>query len=129
MRFSSRRQLIIDTLRECTNHPTAEELYELVRVEMPSISLGTVYRNLGFLVERGDIRKFESPGEVKARYDARKDEHSHLVCRLCNSVFDVKLHSLRSFDSEVARDTGFRIEHHDITLQGVCRECQEKLTR
>ncbi len=129
MRFSSRRQLIIETLHACTNHPTAEELYEIVRKTMPSISLGTVYRNLNLLVDTGDIRRFEAPGQGKARYDAKKEEHTHLVCTECETVYDVELQSVTGFDAEVEKATGFVTAEHDIVLKGTCRSCRSNLIR
>lgn len=127
MRYSSRRQLILDTLRSCTNHPTAEELYTMVREHMPSISLGTVYRNLNVLVDSDEIRKFEPPGQVKARYDAKREEHAHLVCRECNTVYDLNLPEVSSIDEKVETITGFYTEQRDIVLNGVCRSCREHL--
>ncbi len=128
MRYSSRRQLILDTLRSCTNHPTAEELYGMVSEEMPSISLGTVYRNLSVLVESDEIRKFEPPGEGKARYDAKREEHAHLVCTECHTVYDLILSSASCLDEEVEELTGFTIEQRDIVLKGVCRSCRDLRT-
>ncbi len=128
MRFSSRRQLILETLMTCSDHPTAEDLYERVRVSMPSISLGTVYRNLNLLVDTGVIRKFEPPGQMKARYDAKREEHTHLVCRECDTVYDVDLPTVREFDREVKKRTGFLTEQHEIVLKGVCSSCTEEIT-
>jgi len=36
------------------DHPTADVVYTFVKNDFPSISLGTVYRNLSFLVEHGE---------------------------------------------------------------------------
>ncbi len=126
MRFSKQRQLILDTLHSFAVHPTAEQLYEEVRKEMPSISLGTVYRNLNVLVEQQKIQRFDSPGEASVRYDGRNDDHSHLVCTTCNKVYDVDSYVFKNLDNTLSNLTGFRVEHHDIVLKGVCKECQQK---
>ncbi len=126
MRFSKQRQLILDTLHSFAVHPTAEQLYEEVRKEMPSISLGTVYRNLNVLVEQQKIQRFDSPGEASVRYDGRNDDHSHLVCTTCNKVYDVDSYVFKDLDNTLSNLTGFRVEHHDIVLKGVCKECQQK---
>ena len=52
-RYSKQRELIYNALLESAHHPTAEELYNLLKPTAPSLSLGTVYRNLNLLVEEG----------------------------------------------------------------------------
>ena len=62
LRMTQQRQVILEELRLCRSHPTADELYSRVRRRLPRISLGTVYRNLETLAERGLIRKMEVGG-------------------------------------------------------------------
>ncbi|MDC7246051.1 MAG: transcriptional repressor [Sphaerochaetaceae bacterium] len=126
MRFSRQRQQILRTLQEFPEHPTAEQVFEKVRTQIPSISLGTVYRNLGMLVEQNVIRKFVSPGESSVRYDGRNDEHSHLVCEVCHKVFDIDVSTFSQLDEALEHDTGFSVKEHDIVLRGICRECREE---
>ena len=125
MRYSKQRQLILETLKQSPIHPTAEQIYEQVKIEMPSISLGTVYRNLSLLVDKKEIRRFESPGEVSTRYDGRNDDHSHLVCNVCNKVYDINVETFQHLDDTLNNLTGFVVEEHDIVLKGICRECQK----
>jgi Fe2+ or Zn2+ uptake regulation protein len=94
---------------------------------MPSISLGTVYRNLALLVEQNTIRKFESPGESSIRYDGRNDEHSHLVCTVCKKVYDIDISTFLELDKTLEHNTGFSVQEHDIVLKGICKECRESL--
>jgi Fur family peroxide stress response transcriptional regulator len=125
MRYSKQRQLILETLKQSLVHPTAEQIYEEVKIKMPSISLGTVYRNLSLLVDKKEIRRFESPGEVSTRYDGRNDDHSHLVCNVCNKVYDINVETFQHLDDTLSNLTGFVVEEHDIVLKGICRECQK----
>ena len=59
-RMTRQRAVILEELRKLTSHPTADELYQIVRTRMPRISLGTVYRNLCFLSDSGTILKLET---------------------------------------------------------------------
>ena len=59
-RMTRQRMVILEELRKVKTHPTADELYAMVRTRMPRISLGTVYRNLDFLTESKEILKLES---------------------------------------------------------------------
>ena len=123
MKYSRQRELILETLRQCDTHPTAEQLYEQVKKDMPSISLGTVYRNLNLLVDLGTIRKVESVGSGSIRYDGRNDEHCHLMCSSCGKIMDIDLDYFTVIDSKLESDTGFTVSEHSIILKGTCKEC------
>ena len=45
-RITKQREVIEAYLKSVTTHPSAEEVYSAVKKKLPSISLGTVYRNL-----------------------------------------------------------------------------------
>ena len=60
MRLTSQRQVILEELRKVKSQPTANEIYDMVRKRLPRIGLGTVYRNLDLLADRGIIKKLLS---------------------------------------------------------------------
>ena len=65
--MTRQRPVILEELKNLTTHPTADELYSMVRRRLPRISLGTVYRNLEILSEMGLAQKLESAG-AQRRY-------------------------------------------------------------
>ncbi len=75
------RKVIVDELRKLKCHPTADELYEVVRRKLPRISLGTVYRNLEVLSANGEIQRL-GIGSTEMSFDVNKSRQYHLVCRL-----------------------------------------------
>ncbi len=87
-RMTQQRAVILEELRKLKTHPTADELYQIVRAKMPRISLGTVYRNLCFLTECGQIAKLETPGSLN-RFDANMEPHQHIRCVSCGCISDV----------------------------------------
>jgi Fe2+ or Zn2+ uptake regulation protein len=100
-------------------HPTAEQVLDAVRRELPSIGRGTVYRNLSKLVTDGNARIVHGNGRA-ARFDARLDVHDHFVCTRCTLVADVE----RCFERQPrarARVAGHRVESRTLTYFGVCR--------
>lgn len=123
MKYSRQRELILETLRHAHTHPTAEQLFVQVKKQMPSISLGTVYRNLNLLAEIGMIRRVESAGSTSIRYDGRNDEHCHLVCSSCGKIMDIDLEFFNGVDARLQEETGFMVAEHGIVLKGVCKEC------
>ena len=117
IRSTSQRQLILDFLRHNPIHPTAEMIYHKVRSTIPHISLGTAYRNLNFMKDRGEIIQLQGP---IARYDARVSRHAHFFCEKCKNIIDVI--DLSKFKIPAIVNAG-RIRTSDIYLRGTCREC------
>jgi len=126
VKYSKQRELVLKTLKESHKHLTAEELYHQVREVLPSISLGTVYRNLNLLVEKGEIRTLQAPDSPSIRYDGRQDEHCHLICNSCGKIIDIDIEIFDPFDALVHEKTGFTVAEHDLVLRGICAECLKK---
>jgi len=105
-----------------TSHPTADEMYEMIRKRLPRISLGTVYRNLEILSEKGVIQKL-SVGGTKKRFDGDVSEHYHLRCTSCGRVDDVDLPPDTSLDEKVESMSGYKIDRHSMEFIGVCPHC------
>ena len=107
-------------------HPTAEQVFHAVRREMPAISRGTVYRNLGKLLSAQRVRVLHVHDRC-ARYDARLDPHDHFLCTRCTMVLDVESAppSTRR-PRRSGRVRGHRVEGRTLTYFGVCRGCEEQ---
>ncbi len=126
---SKQRDAILAFLMTRKDHPTADTIYENVRLTIPNISLGTVYRNLALLTERGEILKLSIDG-VSDRYDATTTPHLHFQCRLCNEVSDLSLHL--DFDSmlkQASQEFNGIIEGHNTFFYGVCPQCAKNKNR
>lgn len=74
MRMTRQRKIILEEVRKVNTHPSADEIYEMVRLRLPRISLGTVYRNLEILSELGKIQKLQLSGSLK-RFDWNTNKH------------------------------------------------------
>ena len=125
-RNSKKRDAIYDALRVTVKHPSAEQLYELLKPEYPDLSLGTVYRNLGVLLDEG---KIVSIGKVdgEERFDAATHDHAHFVCSKCGAVIDVALDGLSLPDLEsVESALGGRVDDMKLSFTGVCKICMNK---
>ena len=123
-RKTKQREAILEVLKGTTSHPGADWIYDEVRKEMPSISKGTVYRNLNLLSEAGQITELDLSGTL-SRFDARQDNHYHFRCEKCGRVFDVDEPVDEEIDRRVARRTGFKISRHRLEFRGLCKDCQK----
>ncbi len=88
-RHTRQRRVILDILRSDFVHLTAEEVYQRARNTLPSISLGTVYRNLNFLCGQGLAQEVRSGESGCAKFEAAREPHAHFHCRECHEVRDI----------------------------------------
>lgn len=124
MKYSKQRELILKTIQNNMIHPTADCVYELVRGEMPNISLATVYRNLNMLAETGMIRRIVGlDGSV--HFDHNLCNHYHFICTKCNKVYDVTYDIAPGLADKVNAETGLDVESYDINLKGICHSCKK----
>ena len=125
VKYSRQRECILKDLQERKDHPTANMIYESVRREQPNISLGTVYRNLTFLVSEGQIVKI-STGDGPDRFDGCVKPHVHFVCTRCSRVLDVE--SVPEIDIVKDIDSGIDgvVEGYELKLYGKCESCISK---
>jgi Fe2+ or Zn2+ uptake regulation protein len=115
--------LVLDAVRSSgTEHPTAELIYDRVRRVLPSISLGTVYRNLQRLAADGVIGVTHPEGGP-ARFDPTPGGHDHFVCRACGRLDDLPAHRPRAIWHAALR-AGHAVASHALVLYGECRDCR-----
>lgn len=119
-RNTQQRKLIRDLLDNNYDHLTADEIYEIIRKKNPTISRGTVYRNLNVLSDSGEIRKLTMPTGPD-HYDCMRENHYHFLCSECNCVLDVDL-EYNSTLNEVT-PPGCKTEYHSLVLIGLCPKC------
>ncbi len=125
MKFSKQRLLIYNAVRENRIHPTADDVYTILKPENPNLSLGTVYRNLNNLAESGDLLKIHLANGGD-RYDADIEDHFHFVCNDCQNVFDLELPQISAVLSEVAKEHEFEVSGHQLIFNGRCKKCKKK---
>lgn len=127
IKYSRQREAIKNFLVEHTDHPTADMIYAELREEYPNISLGTVYRNLSLLAERGEIIKFSCEGRID-RFDGKIQPHYHFFCKDCGSVFDLAMKEQTKINQIANEGFDGIIESHQLAFFGKCSKCtKEKL--
>ena len=122
-RNTIQRQLVLNSVVQLGDHPTAEEVYERVRSIYPDISLATVYRNLNLLAETGRLLKISVPGAAD-RFDHNNLPHYHLKCSRCGRLFDLPLAYRPSLDEEARQNSGCSVTGHEIIFHGFCPDCK-----
>lgn len=123
-RCTPQRLAVYDHLSSAVHHPTAEEVYQGVRLTIPKISLATVYKALEALVASGVATKLTA-GDGSARYDARSERHYHLRCLRSGTVHDLPtpfdpdlIEKLDPDLTQSLRQQGFQVTGYRLELVG-----------
>ncbi|MDD4952981.1 MAG: transcriptional repressor [Desulfovibrionaceae bacterium] len=121
-RLSRQRKVILQELRKVTSHPTADEVFDMVRRIIPRISLGTVYRNLEFLCSQGLIRKL-GPAGAQKRFDGNPAPHPHIRCLKCSRIDDIH-YPLEVPGLPPGEDLGYDVRGCNVEFVGLCPKCR-----
>jgi len=119
-RYTRQRDAIVNAIVVASRPLSPQEILDAARIEMPKLSIATVYRNLRMLLAEGSIRAVDLPGEPARYEEAALDHHHHFKCTECERVFDIGACQM-AMKSIVPRD--FSVERHDLTIYGRCSEC------
>lgn len=122
LKYSRQRELIKDFLRERRDHPTADIVYRNVRLLNPNISLGTVYRNLALLTDRGEIRRLRL-GDGTDHFDADLSPHYHFICNKCGCVQDLQMDDMAVIPDVDSLHFKGKITGHMTYFYGLCEQC------
>ncbi len=122
-RFTEQRAAVYRFLSGTTSHPTADEVFQAVRGQIPGISLATVYKSLETLVNCRLTSKL-TYSDGSARYDARMDPHHHARCLSCGRVRDVAGRPWDGAVQDLADGLdGFSVVGYRLEFTGYCADC------
>ena len=125
MNYSKQRNLILNTLRENSTHPTAENIYTLLKEANPKLSLATVYRNLNQLAQQGILRQIKGLDD-SIHFDHQLHPHYHFLCQCCGKVYDVPESVAPCIDKSVEDVLNATVIHHEMSFIGVCSDCKKR---
>ena len=119
--MSKKKDFLLELVRRRPVHLTAEEIFLLAKAELPSISMATVYNNLGALATEGKIRRIHIVGQAD-RYDRSTDPHEHMVCDGCGEIRDL---SIPNFARGLSAEIGEPVLSYDLNIHYLCQTCRE----
>ncbi|MEW6386738.1 MAG: transcriptional repressor [Thermodesulfobacteriota bacterium] len=119
------RLAVLAVLESRRDHPSAEQIFQEVKRQLPAISFNTIYKTLETLCQKGLVTKVNPLHEV-ARYDGQIHNHAHLICRQCHVIVDLEWTTDEFSLPPVALPPGFRAESQNLTIWGLCPQCQGK---
>jgi Fur family peroxide stress response transcriptional regulator len=132
LKATPQRIAILRALDGDETHPTAQELYDRLREEFPTLSVATVYNTLSALTRMSRCVPLELGGPV--RFDPNVTAHDHAVCERCGRIRDVlqPLAANTADANEIRRDSstgeslaGFAVSRVERIYRGFCAQCAE----
>jgi len=118
-RLTNQKKIILEYLKNTKTHPSAKEVYRQVKKKLPQVSLGTVYRILYQLKEKGEIKEILTGVN---HFDGNPTPHSHFICQKCKKIFDVfeEVSVLKNKKLKVGE-----IKDYQVIFYGVCKKCKK----
>jgi Fe2+ or Zn2+ uptake regulation protein len=124
IKATPQRISIYKKITEACGHVTAEEIYEKIKNEVPSLSLSTVYRTLKQFEDKGMIFTLSSSGEYGVTiFDTNPHPHHHFICKICNTIIDIPEDSIKI---EQRKNIPGKGETASVIIRGVCDKCSKK---
>jgi Fur family ferric uptake transcriptional regulator len=129
-KFTTQRELLVQTVFQRHDHFEADELVESVAYgNQTRVGRATVYRTLNELTKAGLLRKLELGDRVVYEHDYGYPQHDHLHCERCQKLIEFHSDELVRLRDEVASQYGFQVSGHRLIITGVCHECRQARRR
>jgi Fur family peroxide stress response transcriptional regulator len=121
-KVTTQRLAICKLVLNRNDHPTAEEIYQELKKEYPTISLGTIYKTLHLLKEFGLIQELGFNEGI--RYDPDMELHINIVCSKCGRIYDYKAKNVEEMWNIIISDLGFKPKGQRIDIYYECDDCK-----
>lgn len=121
--LTSQRKAVLEALSESRGHPSAEDVYLLVKKKNPKVALGTVYQALGVLEEIGVIDA-KHWAESPTRYDLNTGPHLDIRCVRCGEVSEIPGVDFGGLESSIRSATSYEVTRTAVLVEGLCPACR-----
>ena len=122
--LTSQRKAVLEALGESRGHPSAEDVYLLVKQKNPRVALGTVYQALGVLEEIGVIEA-KHWSESPTRYDLNLGPHLDIRCLRCGEVSEVPGVHFDGLEEGIRAATPYEVKRATVVVEGLCPACRD----
>ena len=124
VRITPQRRAVLKFMIDADNHPTADDVYQALAPDHPSMSVATIYNNLKLFKETGLIKEL-TYGDASSRFDFNSDKHYHIICSNCGKITDFHISGLEEVERMAANSTNYSVSHHRLELYGTCDKCKQ----
>lgn len=122
--LTSQRKAVLEALEEARGHPSAEDVYLVVKKKNPKVALGTVYQALSVLDEIGVICS-KNWSESPTRYDLNTEPHLDIRCQDCGEVSEIPGVELTDLETTIQQNTVYEVRKTRLVVEGLCPGCSD----
>jgi len=120
---TTQRLAIYNFIISREDHPSTDLIYQALKNDYPTISLGTVYKTLDLLEELGLVQKLRFT-EDRVRYDPDMELHINMVCSKCGKIYDYKAENVKELWNVIIADLGIKPKGQRIDIYYKCDDCK-----
>ena len=121
IRPSVQRIAIMRYLLKNRTHPTADEVFEGLKKQIPTLSKTTVYNTLKLFIDNG-AALYVGIDEKNARFDGYVEPHAHFRCKKCGCIIDLTM----DIDKIIPKNFNGDIDETFFYIKGLCEKCKTK---
>src|ERR687893_758066 len=122
--LTSQRRAVLEALKEARGHPSAEDVYLIVKRKNPRVALGTVYQALSVLEEIGLVDS-KHWSESPTRYDLNVEPHLDIRCARCGEVSEIPGVELGELEEHIRNNTPYEVTRATVVIEGLCPACRD----
>jgi Fur family transcriptional regulator, ferric uptake regulator len=122
--LTSQRRAVLEALSEARGHPSAEDVYLIVKQKNPRVALGTVYQALSVLEEIGVIGS-KHWSESPTRYDLNLEPHLDIRCERCGEVSEIPGVEFAGLQERIRDNTPYEVTRAAVVVEGLCPACSQ----
>jgi Fe2+ or Zn2+ uptake regulation protein len=122
--LTSQRRAVLEALSEAKGHPSAEDVYLIVKKKNPRVALGTVYQALSVLEEIGVIGS-KHWSESPTRYDLNVEPHLDIRCERCGEVSEIPGVEFAGLRQRIRDNTPYEVTRTTVVVEGLCPACRK----
>lgn len=124
LRLTQHRQAMLELINGSNRHWDADEVSRALNDAGLHMGIATVYRGLAALEEAGLLDSIQLAD--KKRYEcADKAHHDHMICTACGHIEEFTHETIEELQRSVAKERGFQLSGHQLTMFGLCASCCE----
>lgn len=124
-RMTRQRRVVYEVLMDKRDHPTAAEVFERAKRQMPSISLATVYNCLETMTQAGLVKQVNVNRDA-SRFCPNLQPHAHFFCLECEDILDVQPDESANETAAWRLPEGSAVSQVDVAMRGLCPKCHQK---
>ncbi len=126
LKITPQRTSVYLAVMNAENHPSADDIFQIVKHEYPNITFDTVYRTLITFTQIGLLTLAESYKGTR-RFDPNFEDHHHMHCLKCGSIVDFINDEFDQLKApEQLRQKFATVISSRVILNGICLDCQNK---